>query len=69
MHRDIRYEAIAWRDGAARPVNVATIVPGDVVALGAGDVVPADLRLIAAEGLECDESVLTGSASAAEGSR
>ena len=45
------------------------MVPGDVVALGAGDVVPADLRLIAAEGLECDESVLTGSASAAEGSR
>lgn len=43
-------------------VDVATLVPGDVVGLGVGDVVPADLRLIAADGLECDESVLTGEA-------
>ena len=36
------------------------IVPGDVVHLRVGDVVPADLRLLAAHELECDESVLTG---------
>ena len=35
-------------------------MPGDVVALRVGDVVPADLRLIEATRLECDEAVLTG---------
>jgi cation-transporting P-type ATPase I len=36
------------------------LVPGDVVMLSAGDAVPADLRLLAAKGLEVDESSLTG---------
>lgn len=36
------------------------LVPGDVVVLTAGDAVPADLRLLAAEDLEVDESSLTG---------
>ncbi|WP_157124134.1 HAD-IC family P-type ATPase, partial [Nocardia mexicana] len=34
--------------------------PGDVIALGTGDVVPADARLLTADGLELDESGLTG---------
>jgi len=41
-------------------VPAATLVAGDVIALRAGDVVPADGRLITAEGLEVDESGLTG---------
>ncbi|MBB4943019.1 magnesium-transporting ATPase (P-type) [Streptosporangium album] len=36
------------------------LVPGDVVRLALGGIVPADLRLLATTGLECDESVLTG---------
>ncbi|GAA3977726.1 cation-translocating P-type ATPase [Thermobifida alba] len=36
------------------------LVPGDVIALTAGDAVPADCRLLAAEALEVDESGLTG---------
>jgi cation-transporting ATPase I len=36
------------------------LVPGDVVELGTGDAVPADGRLLVAEGLEVDESALTG---------
>jgi cation-transporting P-type ATPase I len=36
------------------------LVPGDVVTLTAGDAVPADCRLLVAEGLEIDESSLTG---------
>ena len=48
------------RDGTDRQVDARDLVPGDVVLLGAGDVVTADLRLTAASNLHCDESVLTG---------
>ena len=41
-------------------MDVAELVPGDVVALRVGDIVPADLRLLSATQLECDEAVLTG---------
>lgn len=46
----------------SRPVMVPTreLVPGDVVLLEAGDLVPADLRLISTVGLQLDESILTG---------
>jgi Mg2+-importing ATPase len=60
LHRDLHHEALAWRDGAQVAVDVADLVPGDVVALRVGDIVPADLRLLDATQLECDEAVLTG---------
>ena len=48
------------RDGTGWQVPSAELVPGDLVLLRAGDVVPADLRLVAANGLLVDRSVLTG---------
>ena len=60
LHADIRYQALVRRGGTEERVDVTTLVPGDVVALRVGDVVPADLRLLEANGLECDEAVLTG---------
>jgi P-type Ca2+ transporter type 2C len=48
------------RDGTSATVDSKDLVPGDVVLLDAGDVVTADLRLIEANGLTCDESSLTG---------
>jgi Mg2+-importing ATPase len=45
---------------------VAELVPGDIVDLQLGEVVPADFRLQATAGLECDESVLTGESLPAE---
>ncbi len=60
LHADIHYEALVRRDGTDERVDVTTLVPGDVIALRVGDVVPADLRLLEANGLECDEAVLTG---------
>ncbi|MGC1210986.1 MAG: HAD-IC family P-type ATPase, partial [Micromonospora sp.] len=48
------------RDGAEGVVAADELVPGDVVLVGPGDAVPADCRLLTADGLEADESSLTG---------
>ncbi len=50
----------AKRDGRPTLVDVVSLVPGDVVTLKEGDVVPADLKLLSARNLEVDESQLTG---------
>ena len=52
--------ARARRDGAVSQVLAASIVPGDVVLLQVGDVVPADIRLTHVDRLLLDRSVLTG---------
>ncbi|MER7176812.1 cation-translocating P-type ATPase, partial [Streptomyces mesophilus] len=55
-------ERAADGNGAAKPttVDASRLEPGDRIALVAGDVVPADGRIVAADGLEVDESSLTG---------
>jgi Mg2+-importing ATPase len=65
LHSQIRHLAFVDRDGKPTEVSVTEIVPGDLVHLRVGDVVPADLRLLEAHELECDESVLTGESSVA----
>lgn len=62
LHAGIRRTCRVVRGGREAEIAVTGLVPGDLVELRVGDVVPADLRLVAAEGLECDESVLTGEA-------
>ena len=52
----------ARRDGAVCEVAVARLVPGDIVLLEQGDVVPADLRLVEAWALMVHEAALTGEA-------
>lgn len=48
------------RNGAIVEVPSPELVPGDIVLLEAGDVVPADLRLTQAHSLKIEESALTG---------
>ncbi|WP_241756737.1 magnesium-translocating P-type ATPase [Streptomyces sp. WAC00263] len=60
LHSQIRHETVVVRDGRPSSVDVTALVPGDLVELRLGDIVPADIRLLEATGLECDESVLTG---------
>src|SRR5581483_9117620 len=52
--------ARVWRDGAPREIPVAEIVPGDLIDLRAGDLVPADASLLSSTTLSVDEAALTG---------
>ncbi|MGD9614744.1 MAG: cation-translocating P-type ATPase [Alphaproteobacteria bacterium] len=49
-----------WREGRLRRLPSEALVPGDVAQLESGERVPADLRLIEAQNLTADESLLTG---------
>jgi magnesium-transporting ATPase (P-type) len=52
--------AAVHRDGRWLEVPAEEVVPGELVALGAGDRVPADVRLLHADALRTQESALTG---------
>lgn len=54
------------RGGSVREADPAELVPGDLVMLKTGDLVPADARLIRSESLAADESSLTGESVPAE---
>ena len=58
--------AMVIRDGRRIEVSAETLVPGDLVVLGSGDKVPADLRVVSARGLQVNEAILTGESHAVE---
>ena len=51
LHSNIRHRCVVLRDGHPRSADVTELVPGDVVDLQLGEVVPADVRLLATAGL------------------
>ncbi|GFD70376.1 carbonate dehydratase [Alteromonas sp. KUL106] len=57
-------KASVIRGGIRTTIDGEEVVPGDIVILAPGDKVPADLRLIKAESLQIQESILTGEAQA-----
>ncbi len=59
-------EAQVLRDGNVHKIAAAKLVVGDIVLLNAGDVVPADGRLIETAALKIEESQLTGESLAVE---
>ncbi|RDD61827.1 cation-translocating P-type ATPase [Ferruginivarius sediminum] len=60
LRRMGRTKARVRRDGREQSIVADALVPGDVVLLGEGDIVPADIRLVETSNLACDESALTG---------
>lgn len=57
-------EAVVCRSGQWGRTPAQGLVPGDIVRVSAGDIVPADIRLIRAEQLEIQEAALTGESEA-----
>jgi Mg2+-importing ATPase len=66
LHSQLRSMATVRRDRTWQAVDVSAVVPGDILQLQLGEIVPADARVVRANALECDESVLTGESVAVE---
>lgn len=60
LHSRVTHTIVVLRDGRESQIGVVELVPGDIVRLSLGAVIPADIRLLASEDLLCDESILTG---------
>lgn len=60
LRRRVATTATALRNGIKQDIEISALVPGDVIALSAGDIVPADARIINAKDFFVDQSALTG---------
>ncbi|OGR00069.1 MAG: magnesium-translocating P-type ATPase [Deltaproteobacteria bacterium RIFOXYD12_FULL_55_16] len=66
LGKRVQSRSIVLRDGQKTEIAISEIVPGDIVLLQAGSIVPADLRLLSAKDFFVSESVLTGESMAVE---
>ena len=60
IRKQVATTAAVLRDGREQELPIAELVPGDIVRLNAGDLVPADARLLEVKDLHVRESALTG---------
>jgi P-type Mg2+ transporter len=60
IRKQVATTAAVIRDGREQELPVAELVPGDIIRLNAGDLVPADARLLEVKDLQVRESALTG---------
>jgi Mg2+-importing ATPase len=60
IQKQVATTAAVLRDGREQELPVAELVPGDIIRLNAGDLVPADARLLEVKDLQVRESALTG---------
>ena len=56
----VRATATVFRNGKQKEIPIKQIVPGDIVDLFAGDMIPADIRIIQAKDLFINQAALTG---------
>jgi Ca2+-transporting ATPase len=54
------------RNGEIRQIKTEMIVPGDIILLEAGDIIPADMRLLHSSSLKIEEAALTGESAPVE---
>ena len=60
LKKQLALKTRALRDGKWQEVDAKEIVPGDIIRLRLGDVIPADVKLIQGDYLSVDQSGLTG---------
>jgi P-type Mg2+ transporter len=66
LRRRVANTVVAYRDGNKQDILVSGLVPGDIIGLSVGDIVPADARVVTAKDFFADQSALTGESFPAE---
>ncbi len=62
----VKTTCTVFRRGVKKEIELQDVVPGEIVYLSAGDVIPADIRIIKSKDLFIDQSLLTGESLPAE---
>ena len=60
LKEKIAKKATVLRDGIFKTIDAKTIVPGDIIKLRIGEIIPADVKLVNGDFLQVDQSALTG---------
>ena len=60
LKKQLALKARVLRDGQWREIDARQLVPGDIIRIRLGDVIPADVRLVEGDYLSVDQSALTG---------
>jgi len=60
LKEKLAVQATACREGKWQPVEARELVPGDVIRLRIGSIIPADARLLDGDAIQVDQSALTG---------
>jgi len=60
LKEQLALKARVFRDGRWQEVEARDLVPGDVIRIRPGDIIPADVKLVDGEYLSVDQSALTG---------
>jgi Mg2+-importing ATPase len=60
LRKNVSIKAVVTRDGKSSQIDSKLLVPGDLVSVYVGDIVPADMRIVKSKGLQVDEATFTG---------
>ncbi len=66
LRQKVSFKAVVTRNGKPAEIESKLLVPGDIVSVYVGDIVPADMRIVESKGLHANEAALTGESFPAE---
>ncbi|HVO34412.1 MAG TPA: magnesium-translocating P-type ATPase [Gemmatimonadales bacterium] len=66
LGKRVQSRTLVLRDGQETEIRISEVVPGDIVTLQAGSIIPADLRLLAVKDFFVSQSALSGESMAVE---
>ena len=66
LGKRVQSRTLVLRDGQETEIRISEVVPGDIVVLHAGSIIPADLRLLAVKDFFVSQSALSGESMAVE---
>jgi Ca2+-transporting ATPase len=60
LRQSVALKTLVTRNGKSFEIDSKFVVPGDLVSVNVGDMIPADMRMVKAKDLQANEATLTG---------